>query len=180
MTTSSSGQDRNKINQFPHNQMQPNHNVADLAQADMAVAGRCASGSDRIVLPLPPSHGEEARFEMEVYARFMRHLRHVPNSRMEIKILSAIHFTSDIMDTSDALVSKTLADLGLRAPRKAFPMTFLDFVDKSTMRSGWDLGSPPASVSALKRHWDEIGEDRFATLMRSDYGLYNSNVYAEL
>jgi len=136
-----------------------------------------ASGNERIVLPLPPAAVEEARFEMEVYARFMSHLRQVPNSRMEIKILSAIHFTADIMDTSDALVSKTLADLGLRAPRKSFPVTFLDFVDKSTMRSAWELGTPPVSVVALKQHWDRIGEDRFAGVMPRHYSTYNENMY---
>jgi hypothetical protein len=122
-----------------------------------------AAGNDRIALPLPPAEtGDETRFEMEVYARFMRHLRGVPNSRMEIKILSALQFTADMMDTSDALVAKTLCDLGLRAPRKAFPVTFLDFVDKTTMRRSWEFGAPPHSVVALKQHWDKIGEDRFA------------------
>jgi hypothetical protein len=120
-----------------------------------------ATGNDRIALPLPPAMGEQARFEMEVYARFMRHLRGVPNSRMEIKILSSLQFTADMMDTSDALVAKTLCDLGLRAPRKAFPVTFLDFVDKTTTRRSWEFGAPPASVVALREHWDRIGEDRF-------------------
>ncbi|MFN3827934.1 MAG: hypothetical protein ACK4NR_09970 [Micavibrio sp.] len=133
---------------------------------------------EQIRLPLPPSMAEDMRFEMEVYARFMRHLRHVPNSRMEIKILSAIQFTADIMDHGDALVAKTLVDLGLRAPRKAFPVSFLDFVDKCVQRRDWSGGSvPPASVLALKEHWDHIGENRFATAARAHYAVFNENMY---
>jgi len=133
---------------------------------------------DQISLPLPPAITNDSRFEMEVYARFMRHLRHVPNSRMEIKILSAIQFTADIMDHGDALIAKTLVDLGLRAPRKAFPVTFLDFADKCVQRRDW-VGSsiPPASVVALREHWDHIGENRFASSGRSHYAVYNENLY---
>ncbi len=138
-------------------------------------------GSDsngRIVYPLPPETtgaAEDTRFEMDVYARFMRHLRRVPNSRLEIKILSAIQFTADMMDSSDALVSKTLVDCGLRAPRKAFPVAFLDFADKSLQRAGWDFGAPPASVVKLHNHWERIGEDRFGAMMRDQYALHDEN-----
>ena len=143
-----------------------------------AAAHNIANSTERIALPLPPPPGTEARFEMEVYARFMRHLRHVPNSRMEIKILAAIQFTADMMDASDALVAKTLADLGLRAPRKAYPVSFLDFADKAVSRSIWDNGPPPACVLALRDHWDRIGEDRFSILARDRYPVYSEGVYA--
>lgn len=118
-----------------------------------------------IALPLPPTE-KDAVSEMEIYARFMRHLRMVPNSRSEIKILSAIQFTADMMDLGDALVAKTLVDLGLRAPRRALPAAYLDHVDRSLMRSGWDVGGPTPSTIALKGHWDAIGEDPFAGFRR--------------
>lgn len=111
-------------------------------------------------LPLPPEKTKTA--EMEIYARFMRHLRHVPNSRMEIKILSAIQFTADMLDVGDELIAKTLVDLGLRAPRAAFPCAYLDYIDQSLMRTGWDVGGPARSSLLLKEHWDTIGEDSFA------------------
>lgn len=113
------------------------------------------------LLPLAPED-KNAHTEMEIYARFMRHLRMVPNSRMEIKVLSAIQFTADMLDISDALIAKTLVDLGLRAPRKAFPSDYLEFVDKSLLRTGWEVGGPTKSASELKLHWDKIGEDKFA------------------
>ena len=116
---------------------------------------------DRITLPLPPTQADETRFEMEVYARFMRHLRLVPGTRMDIKILSAIQFTADMMDHGDALVARILVDLGLRAPRRAFPVAFTDFIDKGAQRFAAGNGTPAPCAMALKQHWDRLGEDRF-------------------
>lgn len=124
---------------------------------------------ENVFLPLPPLGGIES-MDLEIYARFMKHFRLVPNSKIEVKVLSAIQFTSDMMDLNDALVSKTLADMGLRAPRKAFPESYLDHVDRSLMRSGWDVGGPCASSIDMKRFWDDIGEDRFAAF-RKDYSI---------
>jgi hypothetical protein len=132
------------------------------------IPGLNSTNREKIVLPLPPSADRDARFEMEIYARFMRHLRNVPNSRMEIKILSAIQFTADMLDIREELVAKTLVDLGLLAPRKAFPGTFLDFCDRMMLRGlnpfREDRDSPPPAVSALKEHWDATGENRFGPL----------------
>jgi hypothetical protein len=97
-----------------------------------------------------------------VFERFMHHLRQVPNSRMEIKILSAIHFAADMEDCSDAHVAKILVDFGLRAPRLAFPDDFLRFADSALLRTGWEVGGPTKALLALKNHWDAIGEDKFA------------------
>ncbi len=145
--------------------------------------------TEQIVLPMPPSltnlaAGQDTRFEMEVYARFMRHLRNVPNSRMEIKILSSMRFTADMLDIGEELVAKTLVDLGLRAPRKAFPGTFLDFCDKCLLRRSWelsektgqissDMGGLPPAVLAMKEHWENTGEDRFGPLP-VQYAVYNT------
>lgn len=115
-----------------------------------------------VKLPLPPELQQSG--EMKVYARFMRYLRHVPNSRMEIKVLSAIQFTADILDHSDAHVAKVLVDLGLRGPRMAFPAEFLNFADKALLRSGWEVGGPSKGILELKAYWDRIGEDKFSVL----------------
>lgn len=117
--------------------------------------------SENIILPMPPTE-KQARSEMEVYARFMRHLRLVPNSRLEIKVLSAIQFTADMLDISDALVAKMLVDMGLRCSRRALPSEYLDFLDKALLRQGWEVGGASAASTELKAHWDRIGEDKFA------------------
>ena len=129
------------------------------------------------ILPFAPE-SKDAHNEMEIYARFMRHLRMVPNSRIEIKILSAIQFTADMLDVADALVAKTLVDLGLRAPRKAFPASYLEFVDKSLLRTGWQVGGPTTSAAELKLYWDKIGEDKFAAFRR-DVPVATETVFVE-
>lgn len=110
----------------------------------------------KIIFPLPPEMTQ--RDDIEIYARFMRYLRHVPSSRIEIKILSSIQFTADMMAYSDAHVAKLLVDMGLRAPRMAFPADFLHFADASLMRKGWEIGGPTSSLHALKEYWDNTTE----------------------
>jgi hypothetical protein len=133
------------------------------------------STQDVVVLPLPPQMSG-ADDDMAVYARFMRHLRHVPNSRMEIKVLSALQFTADMTDHSDAHVSKLLVDLGLRAPRMAFPADFLRFADAALMRSGWEVGGPTAGLTELKQFWNAIGEDKFAAF-QGEFPLLDERIY---
>jgi hypothetical protein len=121
---------------------------------------------DTVRLPLPPELHETE--DMAIYARFMRHVRHVPNSRVVIKVLSALQFTADMLDCSDAHVSKLLVDLGLRAPRAAFPAEFLQYADQALLRGDWDIGGPSDGLLALKAFWDETGEDKFAAF-KGDY-----------
>lgn len=127
--------------------------------------------AENIVLPMPPNKNQHQ--DMDVYIRFMRHLRCVPNSRAQIKVLSAIQFTSDFLDCSDAHISKLLVELGLRAPRLAFPAEFLEYADAALMRTGWIVGGPSAGLLALKEYWDKTGEDKFAAF-RAQYSLVES------
>ena len=114
---------------------------------------------------MPPQ--KDDAISIEVYARFMSHLRQVPHRRMEIKVLSAIQFTANMIDYTDAQVAKMLVDMGLRVSRSGLPADYLEFADASLMRSGWDIGGPSKGLYALKDFWDEIGEDRFAAFRRN-------------
>lgn len=137
------------------------------------------SSNTEVLLPLPPSLSdaqEDKGDDMAVYARFMRHLRNVPNSRMEIKVLSAIQFTADITDRSDAHVAKLLVDLGLRAPRMAFPADFLKYADTAFMREGWEVGAPTKAMQELKTFWDRNGEDKFAAFRR-EHTLLDERIF---
>ncbi len=127
-----------------------------------------------VILPLPP-HVTEGD-DMALYARFMRHLRNVPNNRMEIKVLSAIQFTADITGHSDAHVAKLLVDLGLRAQRMAFPADFLRYADRALMRSGWEVGAPTHGMIALKNFWNRTSEDKFGAF-KGEYSLLDERVY---
>lgn len=120
---------------------------------------------ERIILPVPELDKLQKN-EMEIYARFMRHLRCVANSRMEIKILTAIQFTADMLDISDSEVTKTLVDFGLRAPRMAFPGDYLDHADNALMRDEWEIGAANAQLKDLRDHWHKTGEDKFAGFRR--------------
>lgn len=112
---------------------------------------------NHITLPLAPSWSGKTmqeRSEIEIYARFMRHLRLVPNKRVEIKILSAIQFTADMMNIADELVSKILVDLGLRAPRCAFPSAYLKFADDCLKTQKWDVERPTNHLMDLRQYWN--------------------------
>jgi hypothetical protein len=118
-----------------------------------------------IKLPFPPTD-MKAEFEMEVYARFMRHLRVVPSSRPEICILTATQYVADMMDIEDSLVANTLVDLGLRAPRLGFPDAYLEFIDNIMMRDIHEIGFISPALKELRDHWQATGEDKFAAFKR--------------
>lgn len=128
-----------------------------------------------IIYPVPPSETEKT-LEMDIYVRFMRHLRLIPHSREEIKVLSSIQFVSDMTGSSEAHVSKVLSDLGLKAPRLAFPEEFLNYVDAAMMREGYEYGAPSHSTKDLVGYWAKIGEDQFAGFKRQ-YSLVDEEFY---
>ena len=120
-----------------------------------------APTQSKTVLPPPPPAAIREIDDLIIYERFMRHLRNIPTSRTEIKVLSAIQFTADMLGHSDAHVANTLVDFGLRAPRMAFPADFLKFADQALMRSGWEVGGPSIALKELKLGWNRNGEDPF-------------------
>ncbi len=119
----------------------------------------------RVSLPVPPLEAC-SKVDMEIYAKFMRHLRHVANSREDIKVLSAIQFTADMMDMQDGEVAGVLVSMGLRSPRAALPAAFLESADNALMRDEWEAGAAGQAVRELRDHWNLIGEDRFAAFKR--------------
>lgn len=130
-----------------------------------------------IELPVPACDGDKDT--LSVYAKFMSHLRHVPNNRPAIKVLSAIQFTADMKGYSDANVSKILVDLGLRAPRAAYPAEFLNYADEALLRSGWDVGGPNQALLELRGFWDRLGEDKFPSARKSYSLLDEQSVLAD-
>ena len=119
---------------------------------------------ESVILPIPETNA--TKDDMEIYARFMRHLRIVANSRMEIKVLASIQFVADMLDLNDSQVTKTLVDMGLRAPRMALPSDYLDHADTCLMRDDWEVGAANSALKSLQDHWAKIGEDRFAAFRR--------------
>lgn len=128
------------------------------------------TNDNSIVLPQAPQANDRPE-EYDVYRKFMGHLRHVPVSRMEIKILSAIQFTADMVDLSDAHVAKMLVEMGLRAPRLAFPMEFLDYADAALMRSGWRVGAPSEALIALQSLWFSMQKESGSSSFRHVHSI---------
>ena len=118
-----------------------------------------------ITLPFPPTHAQ-ADIDMEIYARFMRNFRQIVISRSEIRVLTAIQCTADIMDIQDAQVAAALVDMGLRAPRVSFPESYLECVDNALMRETHEIGSAGLPLRSLQHHWFMLGEDKFAAFRR--------------
>ena len=111
----------------------------------------------RIILPLPPEHKDE-KFEMEIYATFMRYLRVQTNQRYDFKIYGAIESTALFLRYETDIIAKTLVDLGLRAGPSAFPASFLSFCGKAIRNLGKNIKYCPQSILSLYRHWDHIAD----------------------
>lgn len=116
-----------------------------------------------ILLPLPPLEptDENAKFEMDIYVRFMRCLRNVSNLRRETAILTSLQFVSDMVEMPIKEVVGILVDLGLRAPRTAFPESYVKLIDQSTMQDIYDVRRSQFPLKDLRHHWQAIGEDKF-------------------
>lgn len=119
----------------------------------------------RIILPcLPESAGG---IEREIHLAFFKSFREGPHRRMETRILTAIHRAADVTDNSDAYVSRVLVDMGLMAPRLAYPGDFLDHVDATLLRDR-PLRTVPPAYLALTAHWAAIGEEGYALEVKKE------------
>ncbi|PCK00367.1 MAG: hypothetical protein COA45_00875 [Zetaproteobacteria bacterium] len=131
--------------------------------------------TDKITLP-HPDRAHVMPEQWSIYTRFIGHMRHVPVSRMEIKILSAIQFTADMIDISDAHTAKELVDMGLRAPRIAFPIEFLDYMDSALLRCGFDIGAPSKEMIELRDQWFTYKEQPNFTSFRHVHHIIKEDI----
>ncbi|NBX66098.1 MAG: hypothetical protein EBQ96_03775 [Proteobacteria bacterium] len=126
---------------------------------------RTSRQATRIILPCQPENA--GKIEREIHLAFFKSFREGPHRRMETRILTAIHRAADVTDNSDAYVSRVLVDMGLMAPRLAYPGDFLDHVDATLLRDR-PLRTVPPSYLALTAHWSAIGEDGYALQERAE------------
>lgn len=111
------------------------------------------AGKGRFVYPLPPMSFDRYADDMDIYVRFMRHLRVTPHSREDIRILSAIGFVADMTGQGDADITVTLIEMGLRAPRSALPASYLIMISQRLLRGDGGLS---AAALSLVNHWHKI------------------------
>jgi len=128
------------------------------------------------MLPLSPICRDT--LEARICQKFVKHLRHVPSSRMAVKVLSSLQYTADMLGCSDAHVAKVLVDYGLRAPRAAFPETFLQHIDVSLQKEPYEMGAASYTYKELYAHWMRIGESPFMAIERAQPSFEYSFVHS--
>ena len=105
-------------------------------------------------MPVPPADSSP---DFVYHQAFVHAMNRVENSSIALKLRQAIIDTADRTKTSPAHVARLLVDYGLRAPRHAFPDSFVDFVDSrpepklSVLRAAQDL-----DVLELKNFWQAL------------------------
>lgn len=113
---------------------------------------------------------EGANDHADMCIRFLRYLDYTQTNDHHMKILSAIHYVADTMNYSDAQVSKVLVGQGLRAPRKAFPSVFLEYIDLVFMSDAITLTSSHDALCELTQMWNDHGEYNL-NARRSSYDM---------
>lgn len=108
------------------------------------------------ILPISPAARDS--FESQLCQTFLRQLRQAYAGRMSVKVLSSIRYTSEAMIASEAHIAKILVDYGLRAPRAAFPKSFLDYADHSIKKQPNSKEAARYSCRELYEHWLNIGD----------------------
>ncbi len=106
-------------------------------------------------MPVPPSASSQ---DHDYYQAFVHIMNRLPRTlAIGAKLRTAIEHTADYMRTSPAHVARLLVDYGLRAPRQAFPASFLDFVDQTPApRDAIARASMDADVIELKDFWHTL------------------------
>lgn len=128
-------------------------------QYDNKTSSHHSTSTPRIKMPAPPSAViQDDPFSLDIYNHFTCHIHNSSTHMMELRIFEAIQSTAVHMDISNAFAATTLVDLGLRAPRKAFPASFLDFVDKIRTNKELRHNARP-SLMALNEHWHYLREN---------------------
>ena len=107
------------------------------------------------IMPLPP---EDGKFAHECYMTFMHHMNRAAGPGLDQRILSAISYTAKATDNSTAHISQLLVEMGLRAPKAAFPGDFISHITERLGRDAWMLGAPTANQMDLARIWQKTPE----------------------
>lgn len=106
-------------------------------------------------MPVPPhaSHPDH-----DYYQAFVHVMNRLPHTMaIGAKLRTAIENTAEFMRTSPAHVARLLVDYGLRAPRQAFPASFLDYVDATrTPRHAVTRAVMDSDVVELKDFWQTL------------------------
>lgn len=82
-----------------------------------------------VTMPVPP---EASTSDMAYHQAFIRAMNAIESDDIPAKIYSAIDRAAVMTETSPAHLARLLVTYGLRAPRNAFPDSFIGYVDTYT------------------------------------------------
>ena len=108
--------------------------------------------------PLPPTVFDRFGEGLDLYVRFMRIVRASATTNVKAKILSAIQGAAIASGQGDGDASLLLIELGLRAPRAAFPAEFLERMDGALLRRAAGAQDLSPALRDLVIHWHDIGD----------------------
>ena len=77
-------------------------------------------------LPIPPSADSA---DYPYYQAFLHSMNRCEGRTIAGKIALSIEMTAELCQTSPAHIARVLVDCGLRAPRDAFPASFVEFIE---------------------------------------------------
>jgi hypothetical protein len=108
-------------------------------------------------MPVPPVENHP---DHDYYQPFVRAMNRLPRQTATgEKLLSAIAQTATTMGTSESHVARLLVDYGLRAPRDAFPASFVEFVDRYPIpRNAVERAALDTDVIELKDFWTSLAQ----------------------
>ena len=112
-------------------------------------------------MPVPPA---ESHPDHEYYQAFVRAMNRLPRQApVGQKLLTSIQQTADQMGTSEAHVARLLVDYGMRAPREAYPNSFVEFVDRYPIpRNAVERAALDTDVIELKDFWNGLTQQEIA------------------
>jgi hypothetical protein len=102
-------------------------------------------------MPVPPGPSSP---DLPYYQAFVHAMNRTKAASIAEKLRHAITLTADLTKTSPAHIARMLVDYGLRAPKAAFPDSFVDYVEsRPAPKSFVPLTATDTDVIALKDFW---------------------------
>ncbi len=105
-------------------------------------------------MPVPPAPSSP---DLAYYQTFVHAMNRTKASSIAEKLRTAIELTAELAQTSPAHIARMLVDHGLRAPKNAFPDSFVDYVEsRPAPKSFVPLAAADADVAALRNFWQTL------------------------
>jgi len=116
--------------------------------------GKAAFMQPIYTMPVPPTDSSP---DMPYYQAFVHAMNRTQAANIAEKLRLAITATADTTRTSPAHIARMLVDYGLRAPRAAFPDSFVDYVEsRPAPKSFVPVTAVDTDVIALKDFWQTL------------------------